>query len=140
VNFPASTFAEAAVHMPGPVFAAMDGAQFDDLPALLKGAGLARRSLFLGHADKKLKKSDLGSSDGRLAEQLVSPPDQNTHMDLGDFHSALKILPAEHREVVILIGASGFSSEEVAVNFKCRAGTIKSHVSSARERLRSFSR
>src|SRR5262249_38934163 len=56
VNFPASTFAEAAVHVPGPVFAAVDGAQFDDLPALLKEAGLPHRSLFLGHADEAAEK------------------------------------------------------------------------------------
>lgn len=56
LDFPRSTFAEAAAHMPGPVFAAIDGAQFENLPALLKGAGLFFRSLFLGHADEEAEK------------------------------------------------------------------------------------
>lgn len=56
LDFPRTTFAEAAMHMPGPVFAAVDGAQFENLPALLKGAGLFFRSLFLGHADEEAEK------------------------------------------------------------------------------------
>ena len=48
----------AAAHdMPPPVFAAVDGAQFDDLPALLKDAGLSFRSLFLGVADAESEKA-----------------------------------------------------------------------------------
>ncbi len=37
----------------GPVFAVVDGGHFDDLPGLLSGAGLAARSLFLGHGERE---------------------------------------------------------------------------------------
>jgi RNA polymerase sigma-70 factor (ECF subfamily) len=44
-------------------------------------------------------------------------------------------LSREHREVLILVGASGFSYEEAAEICGCAVGTIKSRVSRARSRL-----
>ena len=48
---------------------------------------------------------------------------------------ALDKLPAEQREALILIGASGFSYEEAAAICECAVGTIKSRVNRARTRL-----
>jgi len=44
-------------------------------------------------------------------------------------------LPAEQREALILVGASGFSYEEAADICECAVGTIKSRVNRARSRL-----
>jgi len=46
-----------AVHaMPGPVFATLDGGQFDDLPAELVKADIKAQSLFLGQSDFETQK------------------------------------------------------------------------------------
>jgi RNA polymerase sigma-70 factor (ECF subfamily) len=52
-----------------------------------------------------------------------------------DFRTALATLPADQREALILIGASGFSYEEAAVISGVAIGTVKSRVSRARARL-----
>jgi RNA polymerase sigma-70 factor, ECF subfamily len=44
-------------------------------------------------------------------------------------------LPAEQREVLTLIGASGLSYEEAAAICEVEIGTIKSRLSRARSRL-----
>jgi RNA polymerase sigma-70 factor (ECF subfamily) len=56
-------------------------------------------------------------------------------MDMSDFRHALNQLPADQREALILVGASGFSYEEAAEICACAVGTIKSRVSRARTRL-----
>ena len=49
--------ARVVARMSGPVFAVVDGGHFADLPALLAGAGLAARSLFLGHGEREAERS-----------------------------------------------------------------------------------
>ena len=44
-------------------------------------------------------------------------------------------LPADQREALLLVGASGFSYEEAAEICGCAIGTIKSRVNRARVRL-----
>ena len=44
-------------------------------------------------------------------------------------------MPADQREALILVGASGFSYEEAAHICGCAVGTIKSRVNRARTRL-----
>jgi len=65
----------------------------------------------------------------------VGPP-QQAHMDFLDFRRAFWQLPADQREALILIGASGVSYEEAAVICHCPIGTIKSRVSRARTELK----
>ncbi|MDI9848671.1 sigma-70 family RNA polymerase sigma factor [Rhodoblastus sp. 17X3] len=73
--------------------------------------------------------------DGEAAARLVSLPDQLAHLDLADFRFQLDRLPADQREALVLIGASGFSYEEAAEICGCAVGTIKSRVNRARHRL-----
>ena len=73
--------------------------------------------------------------DGIAAAGLISLPAQHGHLDLADFRVALARLPADQREALILIGASGFSYEEAAVICGVAIGTIKSRVNRARQRL-----
>jgi RNA polymerase sigma-70 factor (ECF subfamily) len=44
-------------------------------------------------------------------------------------------LPPNQREVLILVGGSGMSYEEVAAICNCAVGTVKSRVNRARNRL-----
>jgi RNA polymerase sigma-70 factor (ECF subfamily) len=48
---------------------------------------------------------------------------------------ALKMLPSEQREALILVGAGGFAYEEAADICGCAVGTVKSRVSRARKAL-----
>jgi len=78
---------------------------------------------------------EVQDSDGVFTERLSVHPSQYGAMDLEDFKKALDSLPADQREAIILIGASGFSYEEAAEICDCAIGTMKSRVSRARVRL-----
>ncbi len=73
--------------------------------------------------------------DGAMASTLASAPEQHGHLDLADFNKAMKQLSPDQREALLLIGAEGFSYEEVAEIAGCAPGTIKSRVNRARVRL-----
>lgn len=78
---------------------------------------------------------EVQDSDGIMTARLAIHPSQQGSLDLDDFRAALDQLPADQREAIILIGASGFSYEEAADICECAVGTIKSRVSRARTRL-----
>ncbi|HET8729449.1 MAG TPA: sigma-70 family RNA polymerase sigma factor [Alphaproteobacteria bacterium] len=70
------------------------------------------------------------------SEMVVSiPPSQYDKMQMRDVQAALMRLTAEHREVVMLIGAAGVSYEEAAQICGCPIGTVKSRLSRARREL-----
>jgi RNA polymerase sigma-70 factor (ECF subfamily) len=78
---------------------------------------------------------EVQDSDGLMTARLAIHPSQQGKLDLEDFRGALKQLPEDQREAIILIGAAGFSYEEAAEICGCAVGTIKSRVSRARARL-----
>ncbi|WP_199699571.1 RNA polymerase sigma factor [Notoacmeibacter ruber] len=78
---------------------------------------------------------EIQDSEGTYTEGLSTHPEQYGSLDLKDFRKALDQLPADQREAIILIGASGFAYEEAAEICGCAVGTIKSRVSRARTRL-----
>ncbi|MEQ1899668.1 MAG: RNA polymerase sigma factor [Devosia sp.] len=78
---------------------------------------------------------EVQDSDGVFTERLSVHPSQYGILDMADFKKALDGLPADQREAIVLIGASGFSYEEAAEICKCAVGTMKSRVSRARSRL-----
>ena len=88
---------------------------------------IARRARFKGEWDELA--ADL---------LLAVPPAQEGHVALGDLQRALMQLPAEQREALILIGASGMSCEDVAAISQCAVGTVKSRVARARTALRAL--
>jgi RNA polymerase sigma-70 factor (ECF subfamily) len=63
------------------------------------------------------------------------PPTQEIALEFSDFKKAFWQLGEDHREVLILVGASGLSYEEAAAVCNCAVGTIKSRVSRARQEL-----
>jgi RNA polymerase sigma-70 factor (ECF subfamily) len=73
--------------------------------------------------------------DGLHASLISSPPEQNGHLDLKDFARALEQISPDQREALILVGAEGFSYEEVAAVCGCAVGTVKSRVNRARNKI-----
>jgi RNA polymerase sigma-70 factor, ECF subfamily len=78
---------------------------------------------------------EVSDAEGTYAARLTEPPGQHGYLELRDFLSALQVLPADQREALILVGASGLSYEEAAGVLGTRVGTVKSRVSRARARL-----
>jgi RNA polymerase sigma-70 factor (ECF subfamily) len=74
--------------------------------------------------------------DPEVAEQtLVATSDPTAVIELDELRRAMLRLPDQQREALILVGAGGWSYEEVAQMTGCAIGTIKSRVSRARDRL-----
>ncbi|RJF95218.1 RNA polymerase sigma factor [Noviherbaspirillum saxi] len=61
---------------------------------------------------------------------------QTHRLEIRDMQSALQTLPAELREVLLLVALEEMSYEEVAVTLRIPLGTVMSRLSRARERLR----
>jgi len=91
------------------------------------------RNHFRSEYRKRRRKVE--DSDGRYAETLKSQPEQYGRVEFREFREALTQLPADQREALVLVGASGFSYEEAAHICGCAVGTIKSRVNRARTRL-----
>lgn len=64
------------------------------------------------------------------------PPDQDLRLELRDLERALRQIPEEQRQVVLLIGMEGMSYEEAAAVVGVPIGTIMSRVARGREALR----
>lgn len=91
------------------------------------------RNEFYSQMRKAVREVEDG--EGNYAATLVSPPEQDGHIEFEDMKSALLELPDDQREAIILVGASGLSYEEAAEICGTAVGTIKSRVSRARSRL-----
>jgi RNA polymerase sigma-70 factor (ECF subfamily) len=61
---------------------------------------------------------------------------QSDRLELRDLHRVLQRLPAEQREVLLLVGVEALSYSEVAGVLGVPIGTVMSRLSRARERLR----
>jgi RNA polymerase sigma-70 factor (ECF subfamily) len=77
---------------------------------------------------------DVPYEEATLTEHAI-PPTQEVTLEFGDFRRAFWQLGEDHREVLMLVGASGLSYEEAAKICDCAVGTIKSRVSRARQEL-----
>ncbi len=86
-------------------------------------------------SEQRKRKREVEDVDGHLTAGLSVAASQLSHMDFADFLAALQTLPADQREALILVGAEGFSYEEVAAISGAAVGTIKSRVNRARRRL-----
>jgi RNA polymerase sigma-70 factor, ECF subfamily len=78
---------------------------------------------------------ELPDPEGIHAQRLFVRPDHDGRLAFADFQRAFDQLSDEHREVLTLVGASGFSCEEAAVTMGVAVGTVKSRASRARKRL-----
>ena len=74
--------------------------------------------------------------DEGAAERVPAPKgEQSWAVQLSDTARALRQLPNEQREALILVGAGGFSYEDAAAICNCAVGTVKSRVARARKAL-----
>ncbi|MGH6873694.1 MAG: sigma-70 family RNA polymerase sigma factor [Aestuariivirgaceae bacterium] len=87
------------------------------------------------YSEIRKRRREVEDTDGQYAARLATHPPQQGHLDLADFKEALRELPDDQREALILVGASGFSYEEAAGICNVAVGTIKSRVSRARSHL-----
>jgi RNA polymerase sigma-70 factor (ECF subfamily) len=86
-------------------------------------------------SEYRKRRREVEDGDGSYAETLKSHPEQYGRVEFEEFRTALAKLPADQREALVLVGASGFSYEEAANICECAVGTIKSRVNRARTRL-----
>ena len=91
------------------------------------------RNLF--RSEYRKRKREVEDSEGRFAETLKTHPEQNSRIEFKEFQRVLAKLPADQREALILVGASGFSYQETAEICGCAVGTVKSRVHRARTKL-----
>jgi RNA polymerase sigma-70 factor (ECF subfamily) len=81
------------------------------------------------------RRREVADENGKHAASLSSGPTQDWSVAMRALQAALKQLPDEHREALILVGAAGLTYEEAAEICGCALGTIKSRVNRARARL-----
>jgi RNA polymerase sigma-70 factor (ECF subfamily) len=74
------------------------------------------------------------------ASPTISAPHQEDSLAIKEMLDALRTLPAEQRNALILTGAVGMSYEETAEACGCALGTVKSRVNRGREKLLSVMR
>ncbi len=87
------------------------------------------------YSELRKRKREVEDVDGKMTADLSVKAPQDGHMAVRDLRGALETLNAEQREALILVGASGFSYEEAGEICGVAAGTVKSRVSRARQRL-----
>src|SRR5674476_332847 len=65
-------------------------------------------------SEYRKRRREAEDADGHYADTLKTQPEQHGHIEFREFREALAHLPADQREALILVGASGFSYEEAA--------------------------
>jgi len=91
------------------------------------------RNLFYNEGRRDRSKN-VPFEEATVVEHSIAPT-QEAALEFSDFQRAFWQLGEDHREVLILVGASGLSYEEAAEVCVCAVGTIKSRVSRARQEL-----
>ncbi len=87
------------------------------------------------YSDLRKQRREVSDPDGEHAGRLCVKPDHDAKLVFRDFLVAFQQLSPEHREVLTLVGAFGFSYEETSDTIGVTVGTIKSRVNRARCRL-----
>jgi RNA polymerase sigma-70 factor, ECF subfamily len=83
-----------------------------------------------------------GIREERVVESLVEAQSENSEtdadiaLDAEALHKALEILPAHHREILVLHYLRDLTTQELATILDCRPGTVKSRLYHARLELR----
>lgn len=91
------------------------------------------RNAFYSTWRKDRRLSPLDDTNYERAAQ--APENAETALELAEVSAAMRKLPIEQREALILISAGGFNYEEIAAIAGVAVGTIKSRVSRARATL-----
>jgi RNA polymerase sigma-70 factor (ECF subfamily) len=59
-------------------------------------------------------------------------------LEVRDLEAALRLLPAEQREILLLVALEGMTYEEIASTLRIPPGTVMSRLARGRERLRTL--
>ncbi|MCO4856137.1 RNA polymerase sigma factor [Herbaspirillum sp. WGmk3] len=89
------------------------------------------------HADQR-RQPTLVTVDLEQAADAAAPASVAEHGLALDLEAALQLLPAEQREVLLLVVLEEMRYEEVAATLGIPTGTVMSRLSRARERLRQW--
>jgi RNA polymerase sigma-70 factor, ECF subfamily len=87
------------------------------------------------YSNMRKHRREVPDPEGVHAATLFVKPDHDGRLAFTDFQRAFDQLSDEHREVLILVGASGFTCEQAADMMGVAVGTVKSRTSRARKRL-----
>jgi RNA polymerase sigma-70 factor (ECF subfamily) len=87
------------------------------------------------YSNRRKAKREVPDADGSITAGLSRKPDHDGRLNMMDFEVAFAKLPAEQREALVLVGASGFAYEEAAETCGVAVGTIKSRVNRGRAKL-----
>lgn len=87
------------------------------------------------HADQRRKPAlvTVELDEAELASAYIMPAERSLALDL---EAAMQLLPAEQREILLLVVLEDMRYEEVAGTLGIPVGTVMSRLSRARERLR----
>lgn len=86
-------------------------------------------------SEYRKRRREVEDADGSYAKTLKTLPTQTAQLEFEEFRVALTKLPADQRDALMLVAASGFSYEDAAKICNCAVGTIKSRVFRARCKL-----
>ena len=87
------------------------------------------------YTDLRRQRRELHFAEDSRLHAVSEDPGANKIMVVMDFEKAFFQLPADQREALILVGASGLSYEEAAETCGVAMGTIKSRINRGRKRL-----
>jgi RNA polymerase sigma-70 factor, ECF subfamily len=87
------------------------------------------------YSDLRKRRREVADPDGLFVARLAVAPAHDGNLALGEFQRAFARLTPEHRQVLTLVGAMGYSYEEAAAATTLSVGTVKSRVSRARANL-----
>lgn len=94
------------------------------------------RNLYYNELQKNRRFVNHAGANGDFEAIAGLASTQESSLDFRDFYQVFWRLEEKHREVLMLVGASGLSYEDAANVCGCQVGTIKSRVSRARRELR----
>ncbi len=87
------------------------------------------------YSDLRKRRREVADPEGAFVARLAVAPSHDGALALREFLAAFARLSSEHREVLTLVGALGFSYEEAAAITSLAVGTVKSRVSRGRALL-----
>lgn len=87
------------------------------------------------YSSRRKLNREVADIDNAFSDTLSVKPDHDGRLQMMDFKDAFEQLADEHREALILVGASGFSYDDAAEMCGVATGTMKSRVNRARGKL-----
>lgn len=87
------------------------------------------------YSGMRKQKREIADSDGLYAARLVTQPEHDGSLAMGEFLNAFDQLSSEHRDIVTLVGVAGNSYGEASRMIGIPVGTAKSRLSRARAQL-----